>query len=117
MGEGIKVPIETHDCELFYEAVNSFAEDGFDRIVCRCSFCGQVKHQLSKREVKMKFNDQCSGDNSEAFWKRINDIKNENLRDLAYSLGCDLQNYEADVLGKINTLIEADEKMGKGEEK
>ena len=59
----------------------------------------------------MKFANQYSGDNSEAFWKIINSIKNKDLNELAYSLGCDLQNYESDILGKINTLFEADEKM------
>jgi hypothetical protein len=53
----------------------------------------------------MKFKEQYSGDKSREFWDAIDAIKNEDLRELAYSLGCELQNYEDDLLSKINTLI------------
>ena len=56
----------------------------------------------------MKFIEQYSGDKSRDFWDAINGIKNKDLGELAYSLGCELQNHEGELLSKINTLIFAD---------
>ena len=58
---------------------------------------------MKSKELKETY----SGDRSIDFWKAINSIENNDLQEIAYGLGCDLQNYEADLLGKINALINA----------
>jgi hypothetical protein len=63
---------------------------------------------FKERTMNTKFVEIYSGEKSEGFWSAIIWIKNEDCRELAYSLGCALQNHEADLLSKINTLIEAD---------
>lgn len=58
-----------------------------------------------------------SGDLSEGFWKRINALKGEK-HDTLYSLGCDLQNREGDLLKLLHAAErEAEEKKKKKKKK
>ncbi len=47
----------------------------------------------SKRKVKSIF----SGDNSKDFWKAINNIQYEEVKDVLYWFGCKLQELESKV--------------------
>lgn len=65
------------------------------------------KGQEMNKAKKYKLDKHYSGNSSKTFWNYINSFKKEeDLHDLVYELGCNLQNFEANTLNTIRMLRE-----------